>query len=64
VSKLWEAGVSGQRLGVWAASVEELKPKRGSREKANFLGSLERENPEAQPAKVKGMRVASNQWRR
>jgi hypothetical protein len=29
-----------------------------------FLGNSDRENPEAQPAKAKGMRGALNQWQR
>jgi hypothetical protein len=32
VSRLWEAEVSMQRLGAWATSEGEPKPKRGSRE--------------------------------
>jgi len=38
---------------------------RGTREACQvFLGGLEREDPEAQPAKAKGMRGAPKQWRR
>jgi hypothetical protein len=59
----WETTGLKQRLGAWASSEEEPKPTRGFLGNFNVCpGGPTRENPEAQPVTVKGMRGAPNQW--
>jgi len=63
-SGFWETRGSGRRLGAWAASEEEPKPMRGSGNHLLVSRGPKGEDPVAQPARVKGMRGASKQWRR
>jgi len=50
-----------QRLGVWAISEEELKPKKGARNKSLVSGGLKCEDPEVRSVMNKDMRGALNQ---
>jgi len=60
-SGFWETRGSWRRLGAWAASEEELKPRRGFGNHSLVSRDPEREDPVVQPVRVKDMRGASKQ---
>jgi len=63
-SGFWGTRDSRQRLGAWAASEEEPKPRRGFGNHSIVSRDPEREYPVVQPVRAKDMTGASKQWRR